>query len=122
MKQAEAEPVKCFEILEAKGVFRGQFEDFYMARSHWAEFLNCSRTTLWEYEQKIIRLVFPVMVQYRKADFLDGYQRFILALIYGHSQGWMDGKRRKYGEIKDWLKRSHEYISREQFEAWISKE
>jgi hypothetical protein len=109
-----------FAILEAKGLLKAQFEPFFMARGEWAIALQCSRTSFWVYEQKIIRLVFPVLKEYQKSDFLDNYQRFVLAVIYAKSQGWLDGKRWGYADIKKWLMRSHTQLTREQFNNWIN--
>ena len=109
-----------FEILESKGLFRSQFEPFYMGREEWALILQCDRTTLWRYERQIIRLVFPILKEYEISKFLDNYQRCILALIYAQKQGWIDGKKREYPEIKDWLKRSRSQLTREQFNNWIN--
>ncbi|BAZ39441.1 hypothetical protein NIES4101_53940 [Calothrix sp. NIES-4101] len=93
-----------------------------MAREDWALIMRCDRTTLWRYEQQIIRLVFPILKEYQISKFLDGYQRYILALIIAHKRGWTDGKKREYQEIKDWLKRSHSVLTREQFENWINND
>jgi hypothetical protein len=111
-----------FEVLESKGLFRSQFEPFYMGREEWALILRCDRTTLWRYERQIIRLVFPILKEYQISKFLDNYQRCVLALIYAQKQGWIDGKKREYPEIKEWLKRSHTHLTREQFDNWINND
>jgi hypothetical protein len=111
-----------FQILESKNLLSAHFQPFYQSRKDWAVILRCDRTSIWRWEREIIRLVFPLLKEYRKSKFLDNYQRFILALIHAQRQGWCDGKKREYDEIKDWLKQSHAYLTRQQFNNWLGNE
>ncbi len=110
-----------FQILESKNLFSGHFQPFYQSRKEWGLILGCDRTSIWRWEQEIIRLAFPILREYRKSIFLDNYQRFILALIHAQRQGWLDGKKREYCEIKNWLKLQHPHLTREQFNNWVDK-
>lgn len=103
-------------LLEGKGLLKSLFLKTYVGRECWASTLGCDRTTIWRYEQHIIAESIPS--EYKVSKFLDGYQRYILALIIAHKRGWVDGKKREYSEIKRWLIDNR--ISREQFEEIVS--
>ena len=101
------------------GISLDMFDEFYTTRVDWCKILHCDRETIRRWENQVVRLVIPILIDYRKGRFLDNYQRYILALIYAHSNGLVDGKKRVYTEIKDWLKSNASILTREQFNNWV---
>jgi hypothetical protein len=93
-------------LLEGKGLLKN-----YVGREYWASTLGCDRTTIWRYESQIIKPV--ISEEYQASRFLDEYQQYILAVCLAQSRGWVDGKKRQYTEIQEWL--TENFVSREQF-------
>jgi hypothetical protein len=97
------------------------YQDYWTSRQEWADFLGTSRSTLYRYEEHIIRLVLVVLREYRKENQLDPYHRFILGLIHALSMGKINGKKYRTAEIKTWLRSNQDFLTREVFDIAIKE-
>jgi hypothetical protein len=97
----------------------------WTTREQFAQRFNIGRTTVWRWEDSIIRLVFPLAQEYQGGlhhPFLDSYQRFILAIVFLLKNGLLvEGKYMTYDEIKDYLKNKQQNLTREKFTNWIQR-
>jgi hypothetical protein len=123
VKQPSTSKIEIWDFFDHRSGVRSQFDPHFLSREQWAECLGIGRTTIWRWEQNIIRLVVAVLSEYQTGhDYLDGYQRFILAAIYALKNGYVEeGKKMSNDEVKAYLRSKRSELTRDQFENWRIK-
>lgn len=103
---------------------RDAFLDNYLSREEWANLLGFHRSTLWRWEVQIINQVLPLRFSYYekcqgvRSNYLDGYQRFLLAVIYLLKGESLEKGVKNNIEVKEFLKRNFMHLRRKDFEKW----
>ncbi len=123
MKQpSTSNKLDILDFFDNRSGVRSQFEPYFLSREQWADCLGIGRTTIWRWEQKIVRLVIAILQEYQTGhDYLDNYQRFILAAIYALKNGYVEsGRKMSNDEVKSYLRKKRTSLTREQFENWRS--
>ncbi|MBN3875178.1 MAG: hypothetical protein HWQ42_01665 [Nostoc sp. JL23] len=65
-------------------------------------------------------MVIAILQEYQTGhDYLDNYQRFILAAIYALKNGYVEsGRKMSNDDVKAYLRSKRSELTREQFENW----
>lgn len=97
--------------------------DNLLTREEWGNVIGIHRYTLGRWEKLIIENVKPIKTAYfgetrrMRANYLDAYQRFIIALIYV-LKGGLDRRGKSHQHVIDFLKMNFTKLKREHFEQW----
>lgn len=97
--------------------------DSLLTREEWGNVLGIHRYTVGQWEKNIIENVKPIKSAYfgdirrMRANYLDPYQRFIIALIYV-VKGGLDRRGKTHQYAIDFLKMNFTNLKREHFEQW----
>lgn len=121
MKQSNtSNKLEIWDFFDRRSGVKSQFDPYFLSREQWADCLGVGRTTLWRWERNIIRLVIAILSEYQTGhDYLDNYQRFILAAIYALKNGYVEeGRKMSNEEVKSYLRNRRDKLTRMQFENW----
>lgn len=103
---------------------RDAFLDNLLSRTQWANFLGFHRSTLWRWEEQIISKIPPLKSSYYenhrgvRSNYLDGYQRFLLAIIYLLKGESVEKGIKNNAQVVKFLKRNFMHLRRKEFEKW----
>lgn len=120
MKQSSTSKLEIWDFFDHRNGVKSQFDSYFLSREQWANCLGVGRTTIWRWERNIIRLVVSILQEYQTGnDYLDGYQRFILAAIYALKNGYVEeGRKMSNEEVKSYLRKKRGELTRIKFENW----
>lgn len=120
MRQPNTSKIELWNFFDHRQGVKTQFDPYFTSRGQWADCLGIGRTTIWRWEQNIIRLVVSILQEYQTGhDYLDNYQRFILAAIYALKNGYVEeGNKMSNAEVKAYLRKKRDFLTRQQFENW----
>ncbi|MEH2201234.1 hypothetical protein [Nostoc sp.] len=112
--------LEIWDFFDHRSGVRSQFDPYFLSRHEWAQCMGIGRTTIWRWEEKIIRLVIAILQEYQTGhDYLDNYQRFILAAIYALKNGYVEsGRKMSNDEVKAYFREKRTLLTRKQFENW----
>lgn len=110
------------ETVETDFIFDGFIIDNTLSREGWAKILGITRQSILVWEKDIINQVPPLADSYlpperRRANYLDAYQRFLIAVIFAFKGGLTRGKRSHKLTI-NFLKKNFSKLNRDSFETW----
>lgn len=109
-------------FFESKEAMRSHFQDAHLTRQQVADFLCIDRTTIWRWENEIIKSILIIGSAYQtKTTHLCRYQRFILIGILALRRGLVEQKPYTYEEVKNYLKKRQINLTVQQFENWIGE-
>ncbi|MBD2492612.1 hypothetical protein [Aulosira sp. FACHB-615] len=112
------------ETIQEERIFKNAFLDNALTRQEWANVIGINRKTILRWETEIIQSVPPVKAQYFppdrsiRAQYLDNYQRFLLACILV-AKGGLEKRSRSYDSVIKFLKINFNNLKRENFEQWV---
>jgi hypothetical protein len=121
---SRTEPPEILQYMKQDSKIRDAFLDNLLSREQWADFLGFHRTTLWRWEEKIINEIPPLRFSYHencrgiRSNYLDAYQRFLLAIIYLLKGEEVEKGIKNNIEVKEFLKRNFMHLRRKDFEQW----
>ncbi|WP_193200829.1 hypothetical protein [Nostoc sp. MG11] len=98
------------------------FLDNLLSRKKWSNILEIDRITLWRWEVNIINKIAPLRSSYYgtarsyRSNYLDGYQRFLSAIIFFLMKG------KKYEEVKRLLITNFMHLRRQDFAKWKERQ